>query len=752
MKYISDKDSAYLRQKYHTDDGSHNNFGRFICYDGRYDMSTGFDAKTMREKLSEYIGTITDTHHSVIKAKAVAYVLEHTPIDLNPCDYFPGIHSLNRVVQGLLNSKWNSEVFGKLLPSDVSKTMNLLSRDGAVTIWPDYDHSVPDWDYMLPIGFPGLLENAMKAKADKTARDGELTEAEKGFYDSIEIVLNGVLRLLDRLIAYGEAHESENEKSGTVLPALRRLRCDAPRTVYEVLLFIYLYFIISEHIEVLQVRSLSNLDRVLQPYYIEDRLSGRYEDEDIRTFLAYFLMQFQAIDNYWGQPVYLGGTNDDGTTKICDMSYMILDVYDELGIWNPKIQLKYSEGTPKTFVNKALDMIRRNHNSIVFVSEDFVEKALTSKGFTLSEARAADIKGCYEFSPAQTVGSTGTHINLAKPIEYAFFEGTDPNTGNFCGISMGKLEDFDTFDKFLDACIGYAKYFFDESYRCTQQYENYYDYVNPQPLFSSTYRSALEKGQDAYCRGAKAYSTCALLCSIGTAADSLAMVKKYCYDTGEVPLSEMKKALAANFEGYETLRLKLLNDKDKYGNDREMPDSIAEKYTTALGSYIKGRPCGNCRPNGFWSASLHNARQYIDQGRKTGATPDGRRRGEEMSKNASPSQGAGAGGATGAILSQTKLNGQLFSGDFPLDVSLHPSAVRGEEGLNAMRSLLEVWRIRGGHAIHFNIFDARTLRAAQAEPEKYQDLQIRVCGWNALFNSMDRAEQNQYIRQAEAYQ
>ena len=118
--------------------------------------------------------------------------------------------------------------------------------------------------------------------------------------------------------------------------------------------------------ETLQVRSLCNMDRQLAPFYFADLQAGITEEEE-RTVLAYFLYQFAAIDNYWGQPMYLGGTNPDGTTVVNPFSHVILDVYDRLGIMNPKIQIKFSAATPKDFALRALDMIRRGHSSIVFV-------------------------------------------------------------------------------------------------------------------------------------------------------------------------------------------------------------------------------------------------------------------------------------------------------------------------------------------------------------------------------------------------
>lgn len=138
---------------------------------------------------------------------------------------------------------------------------------------------------------------------------------------------------------------------------------------------------------------------------------------------------------------------------------------------------------------------------------------------------------------------------------------------------------------------------------------------------------------------------------------------------------------------------------------------------------------------------FHVARQSYDQGKRTASSPDGRLKGEELSKNLSASMGTNREGATAAILSVTKIDASKFISDAALDLGLLPSAVKGEDGLEAMYGLLTTFIKRGGHAIHINVFDAETLREAQENPEKYKNLQVRVCGWNTLWNK--RAENMQ---------
>ena len=226
------------------------------------------------------------------------------------------------------------------------------------------------------------------------------------------------------------------------------------------------------------------------------------------------------------------------------------------------------------------------------------------------------------------------------------------------------------------------------------------------------------------------------------------MIKKYVFDKNLLTLGQLRDALDCNFAGHEKLRLIFRADRDKYGNNKDLPDSFAKDIAEFVCGKVCGRPTAEAR-EGTWNVGFHVARQSYDQAPMTAASPNGRLKGEELSKNMSASMGMNRDGATGAILSITKIDATQFTSDASLDLGLLPASVSGQEGLEAMYGLLMTFIRRGGHALHINVFDAQTLRDAQAHPEKYQDLQIRVCGWNVLWNNISKEEQDGFIRQAE---
>ncbi len=204
--------------------------------------------------------------------------------------------------------------------------------------------------------------------------------------------------------------------------------------------------------------------------------------------------------------------------------------------------------------------------------------------------------------------------------------------------------------------------------------------------------------------------------------------------------------LDADWNGFDFWRRKLRNDPEKFGNNLDLPDQIARHFTEAIARRYHGTPNGR---GGIHTVSLHSSNRFIEWAGQVEATADGRHRGDELSKNMTASQGTAWKGATALAASVLKLDSRLFMADLSVDIMLHPSEIRGENGLRAMRALLMTYVNHFGHAIHFNVMDADQLRQAQREPEKFRDLQVRICGWNVLWNSLSRKEQDAYIQQAE---
>ena len=737
-------DRSFIENKYHKTDEPFNPYSRMAYHGYDFDKSTGLEDEEIKDGLSKLYEKTKELPHPVAKAYAVKYVLENTKIDINEHDLFVGLWSVNRLANSVTLNKWDAEVFETILPK-VKQKMNDMNESGAVAIWPDFDHVVPDWDAILCLGFSGLKKRAEEYKELHKAR-GTLTPETAAFFDGIIIEYTAVIALVDRL--YRLALTQNHDKAKKVAECLLHIRDGAPQNIYEAMQVIYIYFMVSECFDSYQVRSLGNgLDNTLYGFYKNDLKSGAYTKEEIKELFRYFLFQWSAIGNYWGQPFYMGGTNADGSTKYNELSYDILDVYDELGIYNPKIQVKINENTPDRLLFKVFDMIRRGKSCFALCCEPGMIKAVMGYGATYEEALNMDIRGCHETGVRANEVSTGTgYVNALKSVEYVFSNGFDSRIGKQLGLKTGELKDLKTFEDFYSAVLRQWENLIEMTIDVSKQYEKYLSFINPSNMYSATIEGALKKGADAYQSGVKFNNSALLNCGFASFVDAVMAVKEFVYDKKDVTLEALSAALAADWKGFEDLHTKVVKSLRKYGND----DAETDRYTEAMSAYFASKV--NNRPNargGVYKAIMHTAMEFVREGEKTGATPDGRYAGDEISKNGSPSVGMDREGVTALIKSALKARPYTYCESFCLDVMLHPTAVSGDEGLEIMKSLLFMYMKNGGQSIQFNVFNTETLRDAQKHPEKYENLQVRVCGWNVLWNNLSEKEQNAYITRAE---
>lgn len=739
-----DRDRKFIENKYHKTDEPFNPYARMAYHGYDYDKSTGLEDEEIRDGLAKLYEKIKTLPHPAAKAYAVKYVLENTKIDINEHDFFVGLWSVNRLANCVTSDKWYEDVFDNILPETKEK-MHDMNEAGAITIWPDFDHVVPDWDSVLGLGFSGLKKRAEKYR-EQHIKNGTLTPETEAFFDGIIIEYTAIIDLIDRL--YNYALTKTHSKAAKIAECLCHIRDGAPQNIYEAMQVIYIYFMVSECFDSYQVRSLGNgLDGMLYAYYQNDLKNGTYTKEDIKELLRYFLMQWSAIGNYWGQPFYMGGTNADGSTKYNELSYIILDVYDELGIYNPKIQIKVNENTPDKLLFKVFDMIRRGKNCFACCCEPGMMKAVMTYGATYGEALNMDIRGCYETGVRANEVSTATgYINALKPIEYVFSNGFDTRLNKQLGLKTGKLADLKSFEDFYNAVIKQWENLIEITMSVSSAYEKYLAYINPSNMYSATIEGALKKGTDAYQNGVKFNNSAVLNCGFASLTDAVMAVKEFVYDKKAVTLETLAEALNKNWAGFEDLHTQIRKSRHKYGND----DAETDMYTEALSAYFASKV--NNRPNargGVYKAIMHSAMAFIWEGEKTGATPDGRYAGDEISKNGSPSVGMDKEGVTALIKSALKARPYTYCESHCLDVMLHPSAISGDDGLEIMKSLLFMYMRNGGQTMQFNVFNTQTLKDAQKHPEKYQNLQVRVCGWNVLWNNLSEKEQNAYITRAE---
>ncbi len=743
-KYIMDPvDREHIEHKYHDPAQPHNAYKRFEYHGYEHDPSTGMSDEELRAGLDALVKAQSGKTRAVIMALAEKYLLDNTRIDVNEHDWYVGFYSWGRLVTKHTRSVWASELFERVIPeADAEK--KLFHDSGIWDTWPDYDHSIPDWDSILSLGFYGLRRRAAAYRAEREKK-AALTEREKAYFESADIVLSAVLDFIHRLRVLAE--KKNGVKTAKIAVCLKTLETGAPTDTLEALQTMYLYFMLSESVEGYQVRSLgSGFDRVISPFYERDLASGKYTEAELDDFIAYLFMQFYAIGNYWGQPLFLGGRAPDGGNYYSRLSLRVLRLWDDLDIHNPKIQVLFNTDTPKEIRYCVYDMIRRGKYLTVVCEPGAAAAVKSACGCSDEEAKRFIVSGCYEPLARGGCNVIAAYPNLPKILGLALRDGFDPIMKRQIGPHTGT--DHSSFDELFAAFEAQFSDLFRRCVALTNTYERYSADVSPAILYSSTRTDSLALAEDGYACANPHSNSVLVVNGFATLTDSLAAIKKVVFEEHAVTLPELVRILDADWEGYDGLRLYVTKECPKYGTGDHKTDMIGRRIVEAMKRITDGAK--NVR-GGSYVIELHSAMEFVREGAKTEATPDGRRRGEETSKNASPSVGADRRGATALIRSCTDAVQPENTGcGFNLDVMLHPSALTGDDGLAAMDALVAVYMKRMGVNIQFNVVSADTLRLARKDPEKYKNLQIRVCGWNVLWNDIPREQQEAYIRRAEA--
>ena len=708
--------ATYLKWKWRTDVSDH---------------ATGLDNEALKRGLDAVLAEWKPKEPwAVVKARLVDYLVDHTALGFSRFDCFPAIASWNRwdrPISKILRER-EREVERATAPDWLAAARKEVFATGGKA-YRDYDHSSPDWDDILRLGFSG-----MKARID--------AYPDTPFYQAEKRAAAAVMRFLDRLVAAAEAELARcggRTAEGLIekeIASLRRLRAGPPLTVFDVMQFTFIDFIVSEYFDRFQVRCFGNLDRLWWPYYERDLAAGRTTEAAFREEFRHFIWQFGSLDNYWGHPLFMGGTKADGSTEYNPLSLVILDVVDREALASPKLQLKIAKNTPDAVWDKALRMLRR-HRSLVLMGEEGMARSMARLGLSADECRRLIVWGCFEWLPPEGNCTSACNINLVKPVELMLRDAAD-----------GRLPPPATFDDFKREYFTRLGHVTDLTRKVLDELESRLAEINPALILTLGVGHALEQGRDAFSTGMRHNHTVMAEVAFASAVDSLVAVREIVYDRRELTLAELGKALAANWEGHEDLRLRMARSRAKWGCGDAATDRLGREVLATFTGFFVGKP--NARGGRYCCYGL-NSRGYIEAGRATGATPDGRKAGEELSKNMAPAVGGDAEGVTGVLKSwRESVDPAFFPCGLVFDMMLHSSSVAGEKGLGTLRAICEEFFASGGCGLNLNIQSVEELKDAQLHPERYENLQVRVAGWNIRWNDIPKREQDGFIRRLEA--
>ena len=444
--------------------------------------------------------------------------------------------------------------------------------------------------------------------------------------------------------------------------------------------------------------------------------------------------------------INIGGVDRNGNSAANEISYIILEIQEELHELQPGLSIHIAENTPDDFLLAGIKVIRQGHGYPSVFNPDTYVKEMTRAGKTLEDAREGGCSGCIE------VGAFGKeaylltgYLNTPKILEITLHNGIDPETGKKLGLETGDPRSFKTFEELYDAWHKQMVYFVNLKLSVNNYIERMFSLYAPATFLSLFIDDCIEKGKDYYSGGAR-YNTTYIQCTgLGTITDCFTTLKKHVFEDKRYTMDEILKACEKNWDSAEVMRQYIRNHTPFFGNDDKYADDIAVRVYDDLVKAIEGRPNtrgGETHLN-MLSTTCHN---YF--GSVCGATPNGRFAHFAISDGTSPAHGSDTHGPTAVIKSLGKLD-QTKSGGTLLNVRFVPALLKREEDMRKLGQLIRTYFKFGGHHIQFNIVDTATLLDAQKHPDQYRDLLVRVAGYSDYFNDMTEQLQNEIIARTE---
>ena len=677
-----------------------------------------------REEIQNWIDThiVPEKGVDILKndAEIIEFMLDNCDIDFSENSVFFG----NVNCEGIANSLISKRVVAyKHLIKDAGlfDGEEALAHTGSF----DFSHTNAEWDSVISLGIYGLRERVLDYSREND------DPQKRNFYECVLRCYDAALRFMKR--AADRAFSLGKRQIGEGLVSLSQ---GAPQNLYEVLQVSIIYYNLQTFFDGTYLRTLGRLDRLYYPYFIKEE--RKYAEE----LILLYMKEIDTLGAPSNIPFAICGTDENSQDLTNELSYILLDTYGKAETSNTKIHILCSKNTPIDIIEKAFRLIRGGNNSIVFMSDETIIKSLLKQGAEYKDAVSYHVVGCYECgAEGELTCSCNARVNIPKALELALTGGVDMLTGKTIGLPSERVPQ--TYEELQCEFERQLRYLCKRAMQSTDIWELNYKSIHSSPFFSGTYKSALEKGGDLYGDYTARYNNSSLNgLGLATATDSLAAIRKAVFEEKLITLGDFRELLQANWAENEYFSLLIKNKYPKFGQNDRRTDDIARWIVDVLSDEVSGRK--NVK-GGKWRLGLFSIDWRRSFGKKTAASADGRHSGETLSQNTSASFGADKEGATAHLMSVARLDTSKTPNGAIVDIDLHASAVRGDNGLKALATSLKTYFELGGFAVHYNVLDTNILKDAKQNPEKYPTLQVRLCGWNVLFSSLSEAEKDEFI-------
>ena len=627
-------------------------------------------------------------------------------------------------------------------------------------------HTVLD-DKIYRLGFLDFKEDISRRMANPDVSADLQARARRDQWQAMLIAADAIIAYAERyaqelvLLAERETDRERKAELTEMARICRRVPAHRPETFWEALQY-YWFVHLGVIIELNTWDSFNpgRLDQHLYPFYRRDLEAGRLTEERARELLQSFWIKFnnqpappkvgvtaQESNTYTDFClINLGGLTAAGDDATNEMTYMILDVIEEMRLLQPSSMVQLSKKNPDRLLRRALDIIKTGYGQPSLFNTDAIIQEMLRQGKSIADARTGGASGCVETGAfgKESYILTG-YFNLPKVLEITLYNGFDPRTGKMIGPATGSPDSWKDFDDLYAAFEKQLGHFLEIKIKGNEIIERLWADMLPAPFLSLLIDDCIATGKD-YNDGGARYNTSYIQgVGLGSITDSLAALKYHLFDRHTFSAADILDALRDNFKGHEALQETLIDRTPKYGNDDDYADDIMRRVFESFFRLVDGRP--NTK-GGHFRINLLPTTCHVYFGSVIGALPDGRVCGYPLSEGISPVQGADRKGPTAVLKSAGKID-HVRTGGTLLNQKFTPQILESDEGINKVAHLVRAYFRLDGHHIQFNVVTAETLRNAQKEPEKYRDLIVRVAGYSDYFVDLGIDLQNEIIKRTE---
>lgn len=651
----------------------------------------------------------------------------------------------------LAYKSFSGKAFLDFLLDQLTPKFYLINETGGI------GHFVPDYEMLINVGLTGIIENSRNKLSEL-----HTTDKRRDFYEAVQIVCRAVIHMANQYaqeanrLAKKETDTERQKELVQIADNLAQVPARPARTFYEALQSIWLVHIALTLEGLDNGISFGRMDQYLMPFYERDLAAGRITRETAKELLGCLAIKSSEIIPVFsknittshggflsGQAVTIGGIDKDGNDVTNELSYIFLELMDEVRMRQPNYHARIHAGSPALYVNKIMSNLAKGVNSPAVYNDEVIIRSLKRCGFTDADAREYTTLGCVELNAGgKTFGSTDAAlVNVPACLEMALNRGKLFGSSSLTGYLTGAPENFSSIHQLQQAFECQLNFMIDKLQKTLANIEEGNRDFHPTPLTSAMIQGCMEKGNDVTAGGALYNFSGVQGVGVTDTGDSLFAINELVFVQKKYSLPHLIEALKANFKGYEKLNLEMLN-LPKFGNDNPQADEFSKQVANCFYDAFEGRY--NTR-GGKFVAGFYSTTTHYSFGLHTGAMANGRIKGSPFTSGIAPTNGADKKGPTALFNSISKIDFDRAHNGVNVNAKFDTATLRGTHGIEILKALLLTYFKRGGMQAQLNVLDTDMLKYAKLHPEQYQWLIVRVSGYSAYFNDLSPAMQDEII-------